>query len=365
MRLFLASVTFILFPFLWGSCICQTFSEDPKEKNLLITHPTVNNIKTILFLCSEEIFHAPGDFQIIGIYHERASYNYSQTQDYIEKNNIKNIVLYEFREDLSPEIMYQENLCTPEIKQLFNSSCGIILFGGPDIPPMCYGEETHLLTEITDPYRHYLEITFMFHLLGGYQNPNFLPLMEHRPDYAILGICLGMQTMNVATGGTLIQDIPSVIYGKQTVDEVLRMNFNQQHRNYFTNIDTDEELIWGHFHTITFEKGSFIDSVCQSSPHVWSSHHQCIGKIGMNLVPVAWSEDKKLIEAVKHKTYPNVYGVQFHPEVTAIFRTDDSLKRTPDQPVLLSYISMFPHEKGYDFHQAFWAMMSRIFFQRE
>jgi hypothetical protein len=61
---------------------------------------------------------------------------------------------------------------------------------------------------ITDPHRHYLELSFLFHLLGGFQDESFLPLLEERPEYPVLGICLGMQSMNVATGGDMIRIFP-------------------------------------------------------------------------------------------------------------------------------------------------------------
>jgi putative glutamine amidotransferase len=95
----------------------------------------------------------------------------------------------------------------------------VIFFGGPDVPPSVYGEKTSLHTKITDPYRHYLEVTAVFQLLGGSQDEKYAPLLAERPDFAVLGICLGFQTMNIGTGGTLIQDIRQDLYGKTTFED--------------------------------------------------------------------------------------------------------------------------------------------------
>src|SRR5690606_40614006 len=69
------------------------------------------------------------------------------------------------------------------------------------IPPGVYGEE-NTLSVITDPQRHYFETTFLFQLLGGFWNEDFKPFLNEKPKYMVTGFCLGMQTMNVATGGT-------------------------------------------------------------------------------------------------------------------------------------------------------------------
>jgi len=332
--------------------------------SIILMHPTVNNIKTVLYLTSNSIFEIPNNLLIKGVYHKNGAYDYQRSHEYILKENIKNITLIEIPVFLSIQNIYTENECSQTYKQLFEQSIGVIFMGGPDIPPACYGEETNLLTEITDPYRHYLELSFLFHLLGGSQNPEYIPLLEQNPNYAILGICLGMQTMNVATGGTLIQDIPTEIYNTKTSEAVLRMDPEQQHRNYYLHTDTDEELIWGHFHKLHYEEGSIFYTMSKTSPYIWSSHHQCIGKIGKNLLPVAWSTDKKVIEAVVHNKYPNVLGVQFHPEVMAIFNPKTKLKLRSGQAELQSFEEMFPKDKGYDFHLSFWKYMSKMYFKQ-
>ncbi len=61
-----------------------------------------------------------------------------------------------------------------------------------------------MYSETTDPGRHFFEVSFLFHLLGGSRNESFKPLLDENPGYMVTGFCLGMQSMNVATGGILI-----------------------------------------------------------------------------------------------------------------------------------------------------------------
>ena len=229
------------------------------------------------------------------------------------------------------------------------------------MPATTYGNPTNLLTSITDPHRHYVELSFLYHLLGGLQNEDYKPLLESHPNYPIVGICLGMQSMNVATGGTMYQDIPTELYGLQTVEEVLAQEQNAQHRNYHSNFGTDNELSWGHFHQIKFEKDSFLDTLnglVEEFPYVWSSHHQALKALGKDIVPIAWSIDGKIVEIIKHSKYPHVLGVQFHPEVPSIYNAEAKIKRVPLETDTKSFIELYPGQKGEDFHRAFWVMVS-------
>ena len=228
------------------------------------------------------------------------------------------------------------------------------------MPATTYGNPTNLLTSITDPHRHYVELSFLYHLLGGLQNEDYKPLLESQPNYPIIGICLGMQSMNVATGGTMYQDIPTELYGLQTVEAVLAQEQNAQHRNYNSNFGADDELTWGHFHQIKFEKGTFLDTLngsVEDFPYVWSSHHQALKALGKNIIPFAWSTDGKIVETIKHSKYPHVLGVQFHPEVPSIYNTEIKIKRIPLETDQKSYIELYPGQKGEDFHRAFWEMV--------
>jgi putative glutamine amidotransferase len=329
-------------------------SSTPK---ILLMNPTVRNLKTFTYLVDEGILPLPDSYQVIGIFHELGEYNFKQSVNFIEKEHLQKINLIEINPDLTSESLYGFNECSLLFKELFEKSDGVIFFGGPDIPPSTYGKTTNLLTEITDIHRHFLEISFLYHLLGGYQDTLYNPLLREKPEYRVLGICLGMQSMNVATGGTLIQDIPTELYGLSQVEQVLEMEIDNQHRNYHTNFGVDRDLIWGSFHQIKFESNSLFDSLNSFGsvlPYVWSSHHQCIDKLGKGIIPMAWSMDGKIIEAVTHCEFPNVIGVQFHPEIPALYKSDEKLKQYPDHNAEFSYIDMYTDNGGVIFHRAFW-----------
>ena len=70
--------------------------------------------------------------------------------------------------------IYNQNKWTETFKKLFDHSAGIFFFGGPDIQPEAYGQN-NLYSEVTDPNRHLFELSFLFHLLGGKQNSQFVP----------------------------------------------------------------------------------------------------------------------------------------------------------------------------------------------
>jgi putative glutamine amidotransferase len=163
-------------------------------------HPTVNNLKTFDYLTRNGIFPLPKNYKAIGVYHQLEKYDYSQSIDYLIKQGIAGVALLKIESNLTPGQLYQQNECSPAFMKLFEASKGVIFFGGPDIPPAIYGEPTSTMTVITDPHRHYMEISFLFHLLGGNQDTLFVPLLARNPGYCILGICLGMQSINVARG---------------------------------------------------------------------------------------------------------------------------------------------------------------------
>lgn len=330
------------------------------KPTIVLMHPTVNNLKTFISLTEQNIFPFPNDANILGVYHNKGSYNYEQSIQFISELKDSRIKLLGLNGELTPANLFGQNDISDSFKSIFENSKGIIFFGGPDIPPTTFGNPTNLLTEITDVHRHYIELSFLFHLLGGSQNNEYIPLLEQNPDYSLLGICLGMQTMNVATGGTMVQDIPTEIFGLKTVEEVLAIDENMQHRNYNSNFGVEKDLIWGHFHQIKFMEGSILESLNNRSsvlPYIWSSHHQALKQLGKDIVPIAWSLDGKIVEAVIHSKYPKVLGVQFHPEVPSIFDVEKKLKRTPFEQNPKSYIDLYPNEKGEDFHSAFWKMV--------
>ena len=184
-----------------------------RKKYIILTNPTVNNLKTIQYLVNADLLDINSrKTKFVGVYFKGQDYDFSETKSYIENNHLENFFLQEIKGELNEDNLFGENDCTAILKRVFENSIGVFFFGGPDIPPGVYGEK-NTLSVVTDPQRHYFETTFLFQLLGGYWNEYFEPFLKEKPKYMVTGFCLGMQTMNVATGGTLIQDIPSEIYG--------------------------------------------------------------------------------------------------------------------------------------------------------
>ena len=162
------------------------------------------------------------------------------------------------------------------IMEYINSLDGLVLVGGLDIPPAAYGEKRHETVQVMSPAR----FDFESRLITCW-------LESGKP---ILGICLGMQFVNVLRGGTMIQDIPSEVGG-----EVIHRSTNA-------------------YHDISIDPGSRLARILgKRNEAVYSNHHQAVDDIGDGLRPVARSPDG-VVEALE-RTDGN-YGlfVQWHPE---------------------------------------------------
>jgi putative glutamine amidotransferase len=235
-----------------------------------------------------------------------------------------------------------------------------LFFGGPDLPPSIYKEQSSLLTRMTDPYRHYFETSFLFHLLGGSQNENYIPLLDKNKDYTVYAICLGMQTMNIAAGGTMTQDIPGEIYNFKYVEEVLASDNNNQHRNYNNNLFIDSTLFSGNFHEIKIKNQHPIvtDYKENLAPLVYSNHHQTIEKLGKDILIIATSTDGKIIEAIAHNKYPNVLGLQFHPEGIYLHNPEIKYRKNPNDELKYGMQILSDHG-SYLFHLELWKTLSK------
>jgi len=322
--------------------------------SLAIVNPTVGNIKTFKYLVDNGILPNIDSFGMIGVYHSKQNYNFEHSQRYIDENNLA-VKLVECSAELSPKNLYTQNECTNLFKEIFEQTKGIFFFGGPDIPAECFGEKTHLMAGITDPYRHFFELSFLFHLLGGSQNENHIALLDENPDYIVIGFCLGMQTMNCATGGTLIQDIPMEMYNISTAEDVLQTP-DAQHKNYNVYFDFDDELISYNFHKIKTQGENIISEIVgNTEPYVLSAHHQAVNKVGKNFDVVATSPDGKIVEMILHKKYPHVAGTQFHPESTTLYNKDSRIKLDFDSPDNQNFLLLYGSEKGENFHRAYWS----------
>lgn len=339
------------------------FREDfnTRKKYVILTNPTVSNLKTVQYLVNAHLLDVNRKIRFVGVYYEDQNYDFNQTRNYIDEKGLKNFYLHEVRGTLTESNVFDDNDCTADLKTIFENSVGVFFFGGPDIPPAIYGEE-NTRSVITDPNRHLFEATFLYHLLGGYQNENYPPLLNEKPRYLVTGFCLGMQTMNVATGGTLIQDIPAELFGAETPDAALQIGRANLHHNYWKDINDDTLLMSCNLHTITFTDNAFFGRIVKVpkrwNPRVYSNHHQAAKKLGKGMEVTAVSPDGKVVEGIVHKRFPNVFAVQFHPEVPALYEDLYVRKFHPDDEPM-SYNDIIG-KQSVKFHERYWEHISEI-----
>ena len=325
------------------------------QHRLVLLHPTVSNIESIEWMVENRVIDVPG-LEMIGVYSAHEVYDYAISEHYISEHQLKNYRLLKVEGEIRPGEIYHENSCTPAFRKLFEESDGILFFGGPDIPAAIYGEKQNFLTLVTDPNRHYFEVSFFFHLIGGSRNPSFKPFLADNPAFIVRAFCLGMQTMNVAAGGTLVQDIPTEYYHKNTLEETAKLPVNDQHRSSIASLYPLSDLFGGIFHQIRMAKSGYLMEIAGASkvygPMVLSAHHQAAGRLGANLEVIATSMDGKIVEALQHKIFRNVVGVQFHPEPAVLYQQEARFTTVPGSG--FSPNELLKQSNSLVFHQLFW-----------
>jgi putative glutamine amidotransferase len=165
---------------------------------------------------------------------------------------------------------------------------GLLLTGGDDVAPSRYGESAHEAIVEVAPERDAFEIA--------------LVQAARRAGLPILAICRGIQVLNVAFGGTLVQDIPSQIHG--ALDHKLTVpphkSFDYAHEVW---VDTNSLLA-----RLMQERLAGSDS-CE----VNSRHHQAVKEVATGFKVVATAPDG-IIEAIEAPSAGFCLGVQWHPE---------------------------------------------------
>ncbi len=347
---FFIAVSLVIFQ---GTLISQSTDRyfDQAETNsnevrLTVFFPVEGLIETLVELKQLRLITLD-HLTVIGVYHERESEestNYQKSKEYVEKNKLSWMKFHKISGELSQNNLFQKNPCTAEFQEIFNKSDGVIFFGGADIPPSIFGEKTSLLTSIQTPHRHLLEVSFIYHLLGGSQNNQPVPLLDSRPLFPVLCFCLGCQTLNVGTGGSLVQDIWSETYQKTVYEDVGALPKENWHRNPFCSLYPEKNFSFFVMHPINLAAdGKFCTQfgfTAKDHPYVLSAHHQAAGRLGRGLRVAATSTDGKVIEALQHEKYANVLGVQFHPEYTFVWHQEKKYRFTPADTEAISFKSI-------------------------
>ena len=310
------------------------FGQSKTITRLGIVNPTPGVLSNALNLVNKQYITAYS-LVIVGIYHESQRSSIAATNRFLKDNGYNNIKIEIIEGELLLENLFEKNNCSVQFKELFENTDALIFFGGNDIPPSTYNEETFLTTELIDAGKNW-ELSFLHHLIGGSQS-NMEPLLASKPDYTILGICLGMQEMNVASGGSLYQDIPYQVYRKTTYESVLQLGAENIHKNYNNRIDNENDYTSIHFHPIAITKGSFLDfDGVSTNPVVASVHHQSVKAVGKDFKVVASSMDAKVVEALQHYVFKNVYGIQFHTDFSSLYDEEQEFGISPKETIVLS-----------------------------
>jgi len=168
-------------------------------------------------------------------------------------------------------------------EKILSAIDGLIISGGDDMDPAFYGEEPHPKLGLVDVQKGNFE--FM------------LTRMALRKNIPILGICGGIQMLNVAAGGTLYQDIPS-----QTGSGI-------KHSQELTKSVPS--------HYVAIEKNTRLHKILgMVKLRVNSTHHQAVKDLAKDFVVAARAADG-IVEAIEMQVKRFVIGVQWHPESLA------------------------------------------------
>jgi putative glutamine amidotransferase len=186
------------------------------------------------------------------------------------------------------------NLPEPILAAIFERLDGLCLPGGVDVDPAEYGEADHPDLGSVDRPRDRTEL--------------ILARWALEADLPVLGICRGIQVLNVAAGGSLYQHLPAQL------PETRRHNFRLQDSAWETPT-----------HEVVVEPRCRLAAIL-NEPQIETNsfHHQAVKDVAPGFRPTAWATDG-VIEAIEHDGKPFAVAVQWHPE--GMFRSDANSRR--------------------------------------
>jgi putative glutamine amidotransferase len=166
------------------------------------------------------------------------------------------------------------------VEQIVGVAHGLVLTGGEDVDPARYGQAPHPTVTSVNPARDAVELAALEAAM--------------RRGIPVLGICRGMQVLNVGLGGTLIQDLPSQRKGGLLHEQ---------------SAPVDKE-----WHHATVAEGSGLAEIFGTCElFINSFHHQAVDELGTGLQASAWAEDG-VVEGMEGTGDAWIRGVQWHPE---------------------------------------------------
>ncbi|MEV5570030.1 gamma-glutamyl-gamma-aminobutyrate hydrolase family protein [Spirillospora sp. NPDC052269] len=163
------------------------------------------------------------------------------------------------------------------VRALVDGLDGVVLAGGSDVDPELYGAERHPETSAPQPLRDRFELALVRAAIAA--------------DLPFLGICRGLQLLNVARGGGLVQHLPDAV----------------GHKRHAPDVGT---IGW---HRVRISATSLTGKILGDVADVPSYHHQAADRLGKGLAAVAWADDQ-VVEAVELQGHRFGLAVQWHPE---------------------------------------------------
>lgn len=193
---------------------------------------------------------------------------------------------------------------------------GLVLQGGSDVAPESYGEQPLQAEWCGDRVRDLYEMELIRLALDS--------------SLPVLGVCRGMQILNVALGGTLYQDCQT-----QHPDRRVHRDWNVY-----------DQLS----HDVRIEPGSWLAEMYpgRGGGTVNTIHHQAVRDVAPDLLVEAVSADDGLVEAVRRRGEPFVYAVQWHPE----FHDPADTRLLDGRPIVARFVAEAAARRGAAAHTA-------------